>query len=73
MHPIKLEIFGRLVIASRTGDRWEVFYSGADGKRRLAKDIVVPSDVREPDLEQYLADLCHEWATERFPTVRRIK
>ena len=48
------------------------FYTGADGKKRSAKDIVIPSELAESALEQYLDDLCHEWATATQPDVRRI-
>ena len=50
-----------------------MFYRGTEGKRRAAPDLVVPNDVGESQLGQYLADLCHEWATERHPDVRRLK
>jgi hypothetical protein len=52
--------------------RWTAFYSGPEGKRRLATDIVVPAGTAESEIQQYLADLCHEWATEQHPSVRRL-
>ena len=26
----------------------------------------------ESEMQQYLGDLCHEWATERHPSVKRL-
>ena len=73
MTALKFNIFGRevLVIKSETG--WAAFYLGAEGKRRPATDIVLPPDIQESDIEQYLGDLCHEWANEQQQAVRRIK
>lgn len=72
MAAIKLDLFGRVVIATRNECGWEIFYAGAEGKRRPALDIVVPPDISESQLDQYLADLCHEWATELNPGVHRL-
>jgi hypothetical protein len=73
MKSLKFDVFGRrvLVVGSDTG--WSVFYLGTEGKRRPAWDIVVPNSVSEAEVEQYLADLCHEWATERHPDVKRLE
>ncbi|MDJ0654260.1 MAG: hypothetical protein QNJ40_08910 [Xanthomonadales bacterium] len=68
----KFDVFGRLVIVTRDGSRWKVFYGGIDGKRRPATDIVIPPDVDETQLKQYLSDLCHEWATTTHPEVVRL-
>ncbi len=66
------DVFGRHVIVQREDERWAVFYTGADGKKRIAKDIVIPAVLEAAEVERYLADLCHEWATEIQPNVRRI-
>jgi len=69
---VKLDVFGRLMLAERTPSGWELFDLGSDGKRRLARDIVVPDFVSESELDQYLADLFHESATSRHPAVKRL-
>ncbi len=51
---------------------WAVFYLGDEGKSRPATDIVIPSDINESEIEQYLDDLCHEWATEKHPNIKRL-
>ena len=72
MTSLNFEVFGRAVQVTRSGTGWSVFYLGSEGKRRPAKNIVIPSDILEKDLGQYLSDLCHEWASERYPEVRRL-
>ncbi|VFQ44601.1 hypothetical protein MSL71_22500 [Desulfoluna butyratoxydans] len=69
---ITFNVFGRTVLALRKENTWALFYLGTDGKRRPATDLVVPSDIKSPELEQYLSDLCHEWATEKHPDVFRV-
>lgn len=70
--PIRLDVYGRRMQAEYDYRGWSLYYVGEDGKRRLAHDIQVPADVSDADLDQYLADLCHEWATEQSPGVRRL-
>ena len=65
-------MFGRQVLVVATDSGWDVFYPGPDGKRRPAPDIVVPADIHESEIERYLDDLCHEWASERHPRVVRL-
>ena len=68
----RFDVFGRQVLVERSAQGWTVFYPGTDGKRRPATDIVVSPDIPESGLQQYLDDLCHEWASERHPGVRRL-
>jgi len=72
MKSLRFSVFGRQVIVAESKIEWATFYVGADGKRRPATDIVVPHDMAESDIEQYLDDLCHEWATERYRNVKRL-
>ena len=69
----KLDVYGKRVLAIRTDGGWSMFYISDDGKRRPAHDIMVPDFVLESEIENYLADLCHEWATEKNNDVRRLK
>ena len=70
--PIKLDVFGKLVLSIHTNDGWEIFYLSEGGKRRLATEIFVPNFVKETELENYIEDICHEWATEKHPNVQRL-
>ena len=73
MRPIKFDVFGHHVLIARTESGWQAFYGGEEGKRRPAHDIIIPSDISEQSLEQHLADLCHEWATDENLNVKRIE
>ncbi len=72
MKSMKFDVFGRPVLVVKAEAGWSVFYLGPEGKSRPAHDIVVPEFVTEAEIERYLADVCHEWATERHPDVRRL-
>ena len=61
-----------MVLAIRKGDAWETYHLDSEGKRRIATDILIPSFVDESSIETYLMDLCHEWASDKYPTVKRI-
>ena len=69
---MKFDVFGRQVLVCRSGKDWKAYYLGDDGKRRSAPDIVIPTDLDESQLEQYLDDLCHEWASEKYTGVIRL-
>ena len=69
---IRLDVFGREVLVLHSDNGWLVYYLGPEGKRRPAKDIIIPSYVTESDVEQYIADLCHEWASPSNPEVKRL-
>ena len=69
---IKLDVFGKTVLAIWKDDAWETFYLDSEGKRRIATNIQIPSFVDESDIENYLIDLCHEWASDKHPTVKRM-
>ncbi len=69
---IKLNVFGRQVLAVKSEDGWQLFYSSADGKRRPADDLIVPPFVAVSEMVSYLEDLCHEWASDRHPGVRHL-
>jgi hypothetical protein len=60
-------------MAARSDESWQMFYLSADGKRRPAVDIMVPDFVTESEIVNFIADLCHEWATDRYPDVRKIE
>ena len=67
---MKIDAFGRELEISRHDGEWKVFDLGSEGKKRSARDIVVPSTVNESELMVYLADLLHEHATIRHSEVK---
>jgi hypothetical protein len=72
MPRLEFDVFGTRVLIERTSSGWRAMYPGSEGKARVARDIVIPADVTEADLRQYLADVCHEWASPERPDVRRL-
>jgi hypothetical protein len=72
MKQLGYDVFGRDVIVVRQEEKWLVFYVGLDGKRRPADDIVIPPVTKESEIERWLSDLCHEWSTQRHPSVKRL-
>ena len=72
MTSLRYNLFGRKILVKKTNTRWSVFYLGDEGKSRPATDIVIPADILESDIENYLSDLFHEWATKQHPVVSKI-
>ncbi|MYN44760.1 hypothetical protein GTP23_06695 [Pseudoduganella sp. FT93W] len=64
MKELRFNIFGKLIAVKGSYGAWQGYYLGADGKRRPA-DFIVPKDIEESELCEYLADLYHENATPR--------
>jgi len=67
----RFDVFGTVVLIAGAPGAWQAFYPGPDGTRRAA-DFIVPDDVAEHELAEYLADLFHENATPRHATVERL-
>lgn len=71
MKEFTFNIFGSFIAITGTAGAWNAFYLGAEGKRRPA-DFVVPNDIAEHELCEYLADLYHEHATPRNCTAVQL-
>ena len=71
MSEFRFNVFGNLIAVAGSAGAWRAFHLGADGKRRPA-DFIVPRDVQEADLAEYLADLFHENATPRNSSVTQL-
>lgn len=69
---LRFDVFGKDVLVERSIDGWDVFYLGNEGKRRVANDIMIPNDLKQEELLVYIADLCHEWASKKYPDVKRV-
>ena len=70
---MRIDLFGRKIVAEKKDGVWRVFYLGPEGKRRLAGDLVIPESVMENEVVGYLDDLFHEMATESHPCVRLLR
>ena len=64
MKEFRFNIFGAHIAVTGAPGTWQAFRLGPEGKRRPA-DFIVPADVAEDELCEYLADLFHENATPR--------
>ncbi|MBC3863692.1 hypothetical protein H8K32_16410 [Undibacterium jejuense] len=71
MKEFRFNIFGILVMVDGSPGAWRAFYLGSDGKRRAA-DFIVPNDIAEEELCEYLADLFHENAMPKNSTATQI-
>ena len=59
---MKLEICGRRIEVVRVDGGWAAYHSGNDGKRRPARDLNIPGELGEHEVEQFLSDLLHGYA-----------
>ena len=72
MNKLRFNVFGHAMLVEDTGAGWQVFYTGNEGKKRPARDIALPPNLDEAEIARYLADLCHEWASDRHSDVVRV-
>lgn len=66
-------VFGKSMSVERREGEWLLYQESETSIRRRVYDIYIPNDVECRHLAQYLADMYHENATERFPSVQRTK
>lgn len=71
MREFRFNVFGQYMAVVGSAGAWQAFHLGNEGKRRPA-DFVIPRDVTEDKLAEYLADLFHENATPRNNEVKRL-
>lgn len=70
---MKFDIFGKKVLeVIRSDDQWVAFYCGNGGVKRKADDIRIPASLEESELDEYIADVFHEWATTDRNDVKRV-
>ena len=70
---IRLLAYGKLIDVERVHGEWRAYYAGTEGKRRDARDIVIPAEIDREQVATYIADLLHERATERYPNVEELR
>lgn len=70
---MKFDIFGRKVLeVVRSDNQWLTFYCGNGGVKRKANDIRIPASLSEAELDEYIADVFHEWATADRHEIKRL-
>ena len=67
----KFNVYGKFISIRAGGSRWQAFFLGYEGKRRLA-DFVIPDFIEPEELATFLGDLFHEMATPQNSEVVRI-
>ncbi len=71
MKELRFNVFGQHIGVVASAGSWQAFHFGNEGKRRPA-DFVIPAEVAETELAEYLADLFHENATPRRNEVTQL-
>ena len=69
---IKFNVFGKRMSVQRKNGEWLLFRESNTGVRAKVHEIVIPAELEESELATYLADIYHEGATERHPSVVRL-
>lgn len=62
-------VFGRSMSVIRQDEQWLLFNEPAVGMRTRVYDVVLPSDLSNQQLASYLADIYHEYASDKHPEV----
>lgn len=65
------KVFGKLIAVVGQPGSWQAFYPGTNGTCRPA-DFIIPDDVTEDGMAEYLDNLFHEDATPKHSTVERV-
>jgi len=66
---LKIRAYGRDLEIRRDENKWQVFDLGTEGKKRIARDVVIPPSMNEDEIVEYLSDLLHEYASPKHPEV----
>jgi len=70
---MKLNVYGRKFEIIKSEGKWKVFILGDEGKKRIADQITIPSNIIESELINYISDVYHEWASPTNSEVAEIK
>ncbi|EPF2931101.1 DUF7661 family protein [Vibrio parahaemolyticus] len=69
---LKFNVFGRIMSVYREADNWVLYRESDAGVRTKVYDVVIPSDLTETELAQYLDDIYHEYANQKYHSVFQI-
>lgn len=69
---IKFDVFGKRMSVQRKDGEWLLFRDSNTGVRARVHEVVIPDELEESELAVYLADIYHESANEKHPTVTRL-
>ncbi|WP_194436610.1 DUF7661 family protein [Vibrio fluminensis] len=66
---IKFNVFGKPMSVQRKEGEWLLFLESATSMRVRVYDVVIPPELNENELAGYLADIYHENASVKHPSV----
>jgi len=69
---IKFDVFGKRMSVQRKEGEWLLFRESNTGVRARVYEVVIPAELEESELVTYLADIFHESANEKHPSVVRL-
>jgi hypothetical protein len=69
---IKFNVFGMRMSVQRKDNEWLLFRDSNTGIRARIYEVAIPADLEETELATYLADIFHESANEKHPSVVRL-
>ena len=69
---IKFNVFGKRMSVQRKEDEWLLYRESNTGVRARVFQVAIPADLKENELATYLADIYHENANEKPPSVTRL-
>ena len=68
----KFQVFHQRMSVQRQNEEWLLYRESETSIRARVYDVIIPSDLAEEELARYLADIYHEFASEKYPSVTRI-
>jgi hypothetical protein len=69
---IKFDVFGKRMSVQRKDGEWLLYRDSNTGVRARVFQVVIPTDLKETELATYLADIYHENANKKHPSVVRL-
>lgn len=69
---LKFQLFHQRMSVQRQNEEWLLYRESETSIRARVYDVIIPSDLAEEELARYLADIYHEFASEKYPSVTRI-
>ncbi|WP_261886295.1 DUF7661 family protein [Vibrio pomeroyi] len=69
---LKFQVFHQSMLIQRKGEEWLLYRESDTSMHSRVYDVVIPSDLAEEELARYLADIYHEFASEKYPSVTRV-
>ncbi|CAH7066248.1 conserved hypothetical protein [Vibrio chagasii] len=69
---LKFQVFHQRMSVQRQNEEWLLYRESEASIRARVYDVIIPSDLAEEELARYLADIYHEFASEKYPSVTRI-